>query len=189
MSVLDFICRPIEFRRNLARNRKRLYRIAYSWTRNPALADDLVQDTMIKALRHQGQLREAEAQDAWLFTILANSYRDHFRRQRDMEDIDDLDLPDDSTPESEHANNQLRRKVRAAIGRLPEGQRQVITLVDLEGFSYVEVAQILSIPSGTVMSRLCRGRQALRELLLPEFGHPETGKSMERGKAVVRRIK
>lgn len=185
MGVLDFICRPIEFRRNLARNRKRLYRIAYSWTRNAALADDLVQDTMIKALRHQGQLREPEAQDAWLFTILANSYRDHFRRQREMDNIDDLDLPHDRTPETEHADNQIRRKVRAAIARLPEGQRQVVTLVDLEGFSYVEVAQILSIPSGTVMSRLCRARQALRELLLPEFGRLETGST----KAVVRRIK
>lgn len=183
MGVLDFICRPIEFRRNLARNRKRLYRIAYSWTRNSALADDLVQDTMIKALRHQGQLRESDAQDAWLFTILANSYRDHFRRQRETEDIDDLDLADHSTPETEHADNQIRRKVRAAIAQLPEGQRQVVTLVDLEGFSYVEVAQILSIPSGTVMSRLCRGRQALRALLLPEFGRAEPGK------AIVRRIK
>ncbi|HET9121872.1 MAG TPA: sigma-70 family RNA polymerase sigma factor [Acidiferrobacteraceae bacterium] len=183
MSVLDFICRPIEFRRNLARNRKRLYRIAYSWTHNAALADDLVQDTMIKALRHQGQLREPEAQAAWLFTILANSYRDHFRRQRDMEDIDDLELAADATPETELADTQIQRKVRAAIIQLPEGQRQVVTLVDLEGFSYVEVAQILSIPSGTVMSRLCRGRQALRELLLPEFGRKEAGK------AVVRRVK
>lgn len=183
MGILDFICRPIEFRRTLAANRERLYRIAYAWSRNRALADDLVQETMIKALRHQSQLRDPAAQEAWLFSILANCYRDHFRRQRPMEDIDELELTHDSTPETEHGENEIVHKVRNAVARLPEGQRQVITLVDLEGFSYVEVAQILSIPSGTVMSRLCRGRQALKELLLPDFGR------VQKGGLPVRRIK
>jgi len=183
VGILDFICRPIEFRKSLAANRDRLYRIAYAWSRNKALADDLVQETMIKALRHQSQLRDSAALEAWLFSILANCYRDYFRRQRPMDDVDELELMHDSTPESETCENEIVRKVRNAITRLPEGQRQVVTLVDLEGFSYVEVAQILSIPSGTVMSRLCRGRQALKELLLPDFGRvPKTGQAVWRVK-------
>lgn len=184
MGVLDFICRPIEFRRNLERNRARLYRIAYAWSRNPSLADDLVQETMIKALRHQNQLRESEAQDAWLFSILANCYRDHFRRQRDMEDIDEIEIASESTPETENARNQIVSKVREAVTQLPLGQRQVLTLVDLEGFSYAEVAQILSVPTGTVMSRLCRGRQTLKTRLCAEFGPTEAQASK-----TLRRIK
>ncbi|MHB1585818.1 MAG: RNA polymerase sigma factor [Acidiferrobacteraceae bacterium] len=171
MGILDLICRPIEFRRNLERARPRLYRLAYSWCRNTSVADDVVQETMIKALRHQRQLRDPQAMDAWLFSILANCYRDHFRRHRDEEDIDEMDLPGDITPETEHAQNQVVRMVRAAIGRLPEGQRQVLTLVDLEGLSYEEVATVLSIPTGTVMSRLCRGRRLLKQLLLPVLAH------------------
>ncbi|MHB1529833.1 MAG: RNA polymerase sigma factor [Acidiferrobacteraceae bacterium] len=167
MGILDVICHTMEFRRSLERNRARLYRIAYSWCRNAAVADDVVQDTMIKALRHQRQLRDLQAMDAWLFSILANCYRDHFRRHRDTEDIDDLELPADDTPETEHTQNQVIAMVHTAIAALPEGQRQVLTLVDLEGFSYTEVAQILSIPTGTVMSRLCRGRNLLKQLLLP----------------------
>ncbi|MHB1952052.1 MAG: RNA polymerase sigma factor, partial [Acidiferrobacteraceae bacterium] len=167
MGVLDLVCRPIEFRRNLERARPRLYRVAYSWCRNASLADDVVQETLIKALRHQRQLRDPGAMDAWLFSILANCYRDHFRRQKEEEDIDEMELPGDATPETEHGENEVVRLVRAAIMRLPEGQRQVLTLVDLEGLSYEEVAKVLSIPTGTVMSRLCRGRRLLKQLLLP----------------------
>ncbi len=172
MGILSVICRPMEFRRGLERNRSRLYRIAYSWCRNAAVADDVVQDTMIKALHHQRQLRDLQALDAWLFSILANCYRDHFRRHREAEDIDDLELPTHDTPETEHSQNQVIAMVRTAIATLPEGQRQVVTLVDLEGFSYAEVAQILSIPTGTVMSRLCRGRKTLQQLLLPVITRP-----------------
>ena len=70
------------------------------------------------------------------------------------------------TPETEAEEDQLALRVRLAVQRLPLPQRQVVTLVDLEGFAYATVAQILDIPVGTVMSRLCRGRRALREGLL-----------------------
>lgn len=159
-----------ETRAALEQSRSRLYRMAYAWCHSAALADDLVQETLTKAIQKSAQLRDPQARDAWLFSILTNCYRDHFRRQRDMDDIDDVELVHDTTPESENSEQQIVTKVRLAIAKLPEGQRQVVTLVDLEGFSYVEVATILDIPIGTVMSRLCRARTAMKALLLREFG-------------------
>lgn len=165
MDILDFFLRSREAERALISARSRLYRVAYSWCHSPALADDLVQDTLTKALQKSSQLRDPKARDAWLFAILANCYRDHFRRLRETDDIDELDLPAEHTPETESGRAEIIDKVRAAIARLPEGQRQVVTLVDLEGFSYVEVAQILEVPIGTVMSRLCRARNAMKPML------------------------
>ena len=168
MEFLMFFGQSREQRHALQQSRTRLYRMAYAWCHNAALADDLAQEALTKALRKAGQLRDPKARDAWLFSILANCYRDHFRRQRDMDDVDDLELHDETTPESCSSQQEIVVMVRAAIAKLPEGQRQVMTLVDLEGFSYVEVARILDVPIGTVMSRLCRARNALRELLAPE---------------------
>ena len=169
MDFLTLFSQSREQRDALQQSRARLYRMAYAWCHNAALADDLAQEALTKALRKAGQLRDPKARDAWLFSILANCYRDHFRRQRDMEDIDGIELPDETTPESRSSQKEIVTMVRAAIAKLPEGQRQVMTLVDLEGFSYVEVAEILNVPIGTVMSRLCRARNALRELLVPEM--------------------
>ena len=167
--MLDFFLRSREAQRDLEQARQRLYRVAYAWCHNPALADDLVQETLTKALQKSAQLRDPKARDAWLFTIMANCFRDHFRRQRDMDDVDDMDIPHDDTPELESSRTQIIGLVRRAIERLPEGQRQVVTLIDLEGFSYLEVAQILDIPIGTVMSRLCRARGVMKAMLLPEL--------------------
>lgn len=170
MDILNLFNRSRETRATLEQSRARLYRMAYAWCHSAALADDLVQEALTKAIQKSSQLRDHQARDAWLFSILTNCYRDHFRRQRDMEDIDGMDLPHDCTPESENSVQQIVSKVRAAITKLPQGQRQVITLVDLEGFSYMEVATILGIPIGTVMSRLCRARAAMKILLLRVFG-------------------
>jgi len=169
VDILNIFCRGREARTKLEHHRARLYRVAYSWSHNPALADDLVQDTLTKAMQKVSQLRDPSAGEAWLFSILSNCYRDHFRRQRDTDEIDDSTLIEEKTPESENSRQQTVNKVRASIARLSEGQRQVITLVDLEGFSYIEVSKILDIPIGTVMSRLCRARNALRHELLNEF--------------------
>jgi RNA polymerase sigma-70 factor (ECF subfamily) len=100
-----------------------------------------------------------------------------------MEDIDELEISHDTTPESESSRTEIVGLVRTAIARLPEGQRQVVTLVDLEGFSYVQVSQILDVPIGTVMSRLCRARNAMKTMLLPEM---QQNPAMSRG---IRRIK
>ena len=171
--MLNLFSRTREARKNLEQQRARLYRVAFAWCRNAALADDLVQDTLTKAMRKAGQLRDQKAGEAWLFSILNNCFRDHFRRQRETEDIDNVTLLAESTPEIDRGRKESVERVRDAIATLSDGQRQVVTLVDLEGISYAEVAAILDIPTGTVMSRLCRARNSLRQVLLVDMQQDE----------------
>ncbi|MEZ5542888.1 MAG: RNA polymerase sigma factor [Pseudomonadota bacterium] len=154
-----FICRELEKQRDL------LYQLAYSWCHQPALADDLVQDTMVKALRSAGQLQDTRAVRSWLTRILSNCWYDHLRSRRETVDIDSL--PADKHPAIPCATERqdMVTRVRHMIEQLPDGQRQVITLVDLAGFSYAEIAEILDIPIGTVMSRICRARKVLKVAL------------------------
>jgi RNA polymerase sigma-70 factor (ECF subfamily) len=166
MGVLSGINQKRVFRNILANSRGRLYRMAYAWTHDPALADDLVQQTYYKALRNQRQLRDIDAADAWLFRILANCLTDHHRARRELLSDDELISIERRTPEHEAQDEQVAQRVRQAVRSLPLPQGQVITLVDLEGFAYAAVSQILEIPVGTVMSRLSRGRRALRDRLL-----------------------
>ncbi len=182
MRLGQLFCRSRDFKHALEASRPRLYRVAYAWTHDPSLADDLVQETLAKAWQRHDQLRDPKAQDAWLFSILTNCFRDHHRRQRETEDIDEMEIPCEHCLEAEQLRSELAARVRNAIAKLPEGQRQVVTLVDLEGFSYTEVSSILSIPSGTVMSRLCRARAALRATLLPELMASPQGPRMRRVK-------
>ena len=183
MGVLSGINQKREFRKILSNSRGRLYRMAYAWTHDPALADDLVQQTYYKALRNQKQLRDIEAADAWLFRILANCLKDHYRARKEFLSDDELISIDKRTPEHEAQDEQIAQRVRQAIRSLPLPQCQVVTLVDLEGFAYVAVSQILDIPVGTVMSRLCRGRRALRDRLL------DVNKEVLKSSPRVRRIK
>ncbi len=156
-----------------------LYRLAFAWCHDRALADDLVQETLLRALDRAEQLRETDRLKGWLCSILANALRDHYRRQRGFENIDDLDetvLADQATPEIASESAELAARVRAEVARLPVGQRMVVTLVDLQGFTYAEVSEALSVPIGTVMSRLCRARGALKARLLdaaPDFARTE----------------
>jgi RNA polymerase sigma-70 factor (ECF subfamily) len=166
MGILTGISQKRLFRTILANSRERLYRMAFSWTHDPVLADDLVQQTCYQALRKQRHLRDIDAADAWLFRILANCLADHHRARREVLSGDDLLIVEKWTPEHATQEDQVAQRVRKAVAALPLAHRQVVTLVDLEGFSYASVAQILDIPVGTVMSRLSRGRRALRELLL-----------------------
>lgn len=145
--------------------RPRMLRVAYAWCHDLHLADDLVQEALTKGLVRSGQLRDAGALDAWLFSILNNCWRDHLRARREFADIDELDeviFDQAPGPEGRYASQQTRLRVRHAIAALPMAQRQVLTLVDIEECSYAEVAQILGVPVGTVMSRLSRARQALK---------------------------
>jgi len=147
----------------------RLYRVAYAWCHDPDLASDLVQETMQKAIKKHHQLQTEQALDAWLFRILANCWRDHCRssqRQRETTSFDDLQQVEDVTQDADDSERALViTQVRKAIAKLTLNQREVITLVDLEGMAYSEVAEILEIPIGTVMSRLCRARRQLRDYL------------------------
>jgi RNA polymerase sigma-70 factor (ECF subfamily) len=152
-------------RGELEKRRGFLYRIAYSWCHNPALSDDLVQDAMVKALKNARQLKNTAAIKSWLSKILANCWYDHLRRTRETVDLDNLPYEEMSSAGDEHEQQDIVSRVRAMINTLPIGQRQVITLVDLAGFSYIEIADILDIPVGTVMSRISRARHALRARL------------------------
>jgi RNA polymerase sigma-70 factor (ECF subfamily) len=166
MELFNMMCRGREFRARLETNRRRLYRMAYAWCRDAHLADDLVQEAIVNALRNSSQLRSFEALDSWLFSILANCWKSHLRSRKESEEFDEENFHTDLDPEQITSRDQTVARVQLAIAKLPVGQRQAITLVDLEGFSYAEVAGILEIPIGTVMSRLCRARQALKDLLL-----------------------
>ncbi len=166
MSIFRLISRARQFEERMEESRPRLQRLAYSWCRNRALADDLVQEALAKGLKSHQQLRDENVLHAWLCGILANCWHDHLRAHREMADVADLHedtLVADGTPEADCLQSEIVRRVRQAVAALPVGQREVVTLVDLEEFSYAEVAAILEIPIGTVMSRLSRARNSLKE--------------------------
>jgi len=165
MNPFHAILRFGELATTLGERRKKLHRVARVWCRDRALADDLVQETLARALKNLGSLREANAIDSWLFQIMTNCWRDHFRRERVAEEIGALSEDDELAFEDDHDGNEIVARVRAAVARLPLSQCEVLALVDLQGFSYGEVARLLDIPLGTVTSRICRARETLRELL------------------------
>lgn len=128
---------------------------------------------MIRALQKQKQLKDEELLDRWVIRILANQWMDHVRRHTHDENIDDMEhtlcADEQLSPDRMHSRCEMIERVRNAVMRLPEMQRIVVTLVDLEEFTYQEVATTLDLPIGTVMSRLSRGRQALRYLLIEKI--------------------
>ena len=170
-------------KQELEQRREMLYQLAYSWCHQPALADDLVQDTMVKALRNARQLQNTQAIKSWLSRILSNCWYDHLRSRRDIVDIDNLPAEMHPSVPDGNEHRDMVERVRHAIETLPIGQRQVITLVDLAGFSYAEIAEILDIPIGTVMSRICRARNTLKVALA------EYDPRHDYARAKIRRIK
>jgi RNA polymerase sigma-70 factor (ECF subfamily) len=167
MSMISkFLFGPI--RTGMEAHRPVLYRIAYAWCHDPTLADDLVQEALAKAWARRAQLRDEAALKAWMVSIMNHCWLDHLRGRREFDDVDALQDELESAMESPEAccnREQVIACVRAAVARLPLGQRQVLTLVDLEEFGYAEVAEILNIPVGTVMSRLSRARASLKSML------------------------
>lgn len=177
MGIVDGLVRRVAVRHEVQRQCQSLYRVAYGWCRDAQLAEDLAQQAIEKALRNAAQAHDPASLKGWLYRILANCLRDHYRAVHPHEDLDDLTetIADQAAgPEDVCARDQLGRRVREAVGRLPLGQRQVVILVDLEECSYAQVAQALGIPVGTVMSRLCRARRALRETLIDTREDPQT---------------
>ena len=157
-----------------------LYRAACGYTRNHADAEDLVQETMLKAYRSFGQFESGTNIRAWLFRILVTTWINRWRRSQRRpaevltERLGDLEF-DSAVPQSSIASASAElvalealadSDVKAALAALPEGQRMTVFYVDVEGFRYAEVAELLDIPVGTVMSRLHRGRRALRQALV-----------------------
>ncbi len=166
MNSFSFFNKQRHIKNKIEQLRPRLYRLALAWCHKPELADDLVQETMLKALNKYQQLKKDASIDSWMFSILNNCLRDHYRKEKDTDNIDDMVFIDHVTPVTHMENKNIVDSVRSAIATLPLGQKQVVTLVDLEEFSYAQVAEKLNIPIGTVMSRLCRARTNLAEKLM-----------------------
>jgi RNA polymerase sigma-70 factor (ECF subfamily) len=165
MDFLSLFGRSGDLPRQVERRRTALFRLAYLWCQDRALADDLTQEALAKAVARADQLRDPSRLNSWLFGILANCWRDHLRARRPVEDIDAIEehwLATEHGPEHAASQLELAAQVRAAVRDLPLGQREVLSLVDLEECSYAEVAAILDLPIGTVMSRLSRARASLR---------------------------
>lgn len=143
-----------------------LQRYARALLGDPSEADDLVQECLQRALSQSRPWRTVRDVRAYLFTILHNVHADHMRQRRKTDGGTPLEnaVRYLATPATQYKRMELKDLGRA-MAKLREEQRQVILLVGLEGMTYQEVADILGVPVGTVMSRLSRGREALRQLM------------------------
>jgi RNA polymerase sigma-70 factor (ECF subfamily) len=160
---------------------RQLYSAAMRMTRNAADAEDLVQETYLKAYRAYHTFQEGTNLKAWLYRILTNTYINKYRRDSrrpsevDLGTVEDLYLyrrlgSEESaeaarTTEDRVLDGLVESDIKSAVEELPESFRMPVLLADLEGFSYKEIAEILDIPIGTVMSRLHRGRKAMQKRL------------------------
>jgi RNA polymerase sigma-70 factor (ECF subfamily) len=148
-----------------------LRRYAVALAGNLALADDLVQDCIERALQQQNQLREHARLGAWLRRILYHLYIDEIRRgKRRGREQDVTELADQLELSAPAPDNSAMREFLQAVNRLSPEHRQVLLLVSVEELSYREIADELDIPMGTVMSRLARARERLQELMQNQSG-------------------
>ena len=167
-----------------------LYGYAMALTRNQHDAEDLVQETFIRAFRGKGNLREGSNVKAWLFTILKNIYLNQIRKQRTAPRVIEIDadeanadivVEESRDPLAQYVSEVEREHVVEAIQQLPAEFREVILLREFEDLSYQEIAGVLGCPVGTVMSRLARARSRLRALLMDkvEPARPDKGEHQQ----------
>ncbi len=158
-----------------------LYRTALGMTKNPGDAEDLVQDTFLRAYQFYGQFQGGTNARAWLFKILTNLYINSYRRKnREPERVSYDEMEDfflynrlayaqsagaGGSPEDEVVQKVQMEAIRDAIEKLPDEYRDTVVLADLNDFSYQEIGDILGIPIGTVRSRLSRGRRLVQKAL------------------------
>lgn len=144
----------------------RLRRYAKALTGDATRADDLVQDTLERALVKLDLWKPGSDLRAWLFTLMHNLFANQVRTrcQKDTALDEALEIP----VSGGQMEALAARDMHAALARLPDGQREVILLVGLEQFSYAEAAQVLGVPAGTIMSRLARARERMRQILADE---------------------
>ncbi len=167
------------FERDAMQYAPQLYSAALRMARNPADAEDIVQETFLKAFRAYHTFKEGTNLKAWLYRILTNTYINRYRKQQrrpsevELGDLQDFYLfrrlgeQTGAEPSAEDSvlDQIVDADVKEALESLPEHFRLPVLLADVEGFSYKEIAQIIDIPIGTVMSRLHRGRKALQQKL------------------------
>lgn len=178
MAEADRTERSKEFENLVLEHIDMLYAVALRLTRNPADAEDLTQNTLVKALRFHDKFKEGTYIKAWLLTILRNTFINEYRRKTRRPTFVELSgteaapetSPDPTIPiEPEGSTADLLEllddEVRHAIEELPHDFRQAVIMADLEDKSYKEIAEAMDCPLGTVMSRLYRGRKLLREKL------------------------
>jgi RNA polymerase sigma-70 factor (ECF subfamily) len=169
------------FERDAMQFARQLYSAAMRMTRNRADAEDLVQETYLKAYRAYDSFEEGTNLKAWLYRILTNTYINKYRKDSRRPSEVDLGAVEDlylyrrmgseetaeaaRTTEDRVLDSLVESDIKKAVESLPENFRLPVLLADLEGFSYKEIAEILDIPIGTVMSRLHRGRKAMQKVL------------------------
>jgi RNA polymerase sigma-70 factor, ECF subfamily len=169
------------FEQDALQYNRQLYSAAMRMTRNPSDAEDLVQETYLKAYRAYHTFTEGTNLKAWLYRILTNTYINKYRKDSrrpnevDLGTVEDLYLyrrigseasaEASRTTEERVLDGLVESDIKEAVEDLPETFRMPVLLADLEGFSYKEIAEILDIPIGTVMSRLHRGRKAMQKRL------------------------
>ncbi|MGH8949905.1 MAG: sigma-70 family RNA polymerase sigma factor [Acidimicrobiia bacterium] len=169
------------FERDAMQFTRQLYSAAMRMTRNPSDAEDLVQETFLKAYRAYHTFEEGTNLKAWLYRILTNTYINKYRKDSrrpsevDLGSVEDLylyrNIGSEESAEAARTTEDLvleglvESDIKEAVEDLPENFRLPVLLADLEGFSYKEIAEILDIPIGTVMSRLHRGRKAMQKSL------------------------
>lgn len=162
-----------------------LYSAALRMTRSPADAEDLVQETYLKAYRGYASFKAGTNLKAWLYRILTNTFINSYRAKKrhpeetELEEVEDFYLfrrlggleaaAAGRSAEDEALDTITDDEVKSAVESLPESFRMAVLLADVEGFSYKEIAEIMDVPIGTVMSRLHRGRRALQKAL-HDFG-------------------
>ena len=166
-----------DFEREALPHLDTVYRVALRLSGDSTRADDLTQETMLKAFRAWPTFREGTNARAWLLTILRNQFINEYRRDRsrgptvdvmEMEGYTVFKDVQDADPEGRFFDQIVDERVLEAIDALPEEFREAVVLSDLEGLSYAEIAEVVGVPVGTIKSRLYRGRQALQKTL---FNH------------------
>ena len=170
-SVLAEAEKRASFEREALTHLDSLYRVALRLTGNPAEADDLVQETMLKAYRAWHQFEKGSNAKGWLLTILRHAFINEYRRRIRHPETVDLDAIEpfsvfadvqDEDPQGTFFDRIVDDEVLRAIDQLPEQFRETVVLSDVEGLSYDEIARILDVPVGTVKSRLFRARRMLQ---------------------------